>query len=205
MDTRKLSEIIEDLRATANDGTLGVSAIQEQTMARASELEAILKKERADAKTALIVCTLALLFVGAFALITYMYNDDLREDVTQKKEIINQYERAVRHDTVITYHNKEGKEITVPGLLDDNMKLMNKINDLEYKVGLYEIKLQSIENRYGIKVVNDEDLFHIEGSKVDSAMLLLPVFRDRLSYDSVKNHWTVTRKSVKIGDKTYIE
>lgn len=88
--------------------------------------------------------------------------------------------------------HKNGKEITVPSLLDDNLKLMNKIHDLEFRLDLYKMKLQSIETRYGIKVVNDKNLYHLESKKVDSALLLLPVFRDKMTYDSIKNQWTIS-------------
>ena len=143
---------------------------------------------------------LALLFVGAFAIITYISNDDLRDDVTQKKEIITKYEESVKYDTVHTYIDKDGKEITVPSLLDDNLKLMNKISNLEYNIDLYKMKLQDIETLYGIKVVDDKSFFHLEAKKVDSALILLPVFRDKMAFDSTKNRWIIsieTERTVK--------
>lgn len=192
METRKLSDIIEDLRAAANDDSLDSIILHKEVDMRASELEAILAKEKSDGKFAVIVSILFMLFSVAFAVITYMNNDDLREDVTQKKEIITKYEKAVSRDTIHTYIDEDGKEITVPSLLDDNLKLMNKIHDLEFRLDLYEMKLRSIETQYGIKVVNDKNLYHLEGKKVDSALLLLPVFRDKMSYDSIKRQWTIS-------------
>lgn len=201
MATRKIKDIIADMRAAAKDDGKNFATLAEKTNERATELEAILAKEKADERFALIMAILALLFVGAFAFITYMSNDDLREDVTQKKEIITKYEESVKHDTVHTYIDKDGKEITVPGLLDDNLKLMNKISDLEYKIDLYKMKLQDIEIQYGIKVVDDRNLFHIEAKKVDSALILLPVFRDKMTYDSIKSRWTISIETEKINKK----
>ena len=192
MATRKIKDIIADMRAAAADDGKDFATLAEETNKRAMELEAILAKERADNKFAAIAFTLTILFVLAFAFITNMYNDNLLEDVTQKKEIITKYEQAVRHDTIHTYYDESGKEITVPSLLDDNLKLMNKIHDLEFKLDQYEMKLQSIEAQYGIKVVNDKNLYHLEGRKVDSALLLLPVFRDKMTYDSIKKQWTIS-------------
>lgn len=205
MATRRISEIIEDLRTAAKDANLDISNLQKNTEERASELEAILAKEKSDAKFMAVIGFLAILFSAAVAIITSMSNDDLREDVTQKKEIITKYEESVRHDTVYKYRDQNGNEITVPSLLEDNLNLMKKINDLEYRNSLNEVKLQSIEAHYGIKVVDDKNLFHLEANRVDSALRLLPVFRDRLKYDSVKGHWSVTRRMVQIGDKTYPE
>lgn len=190
MATRKISDIIEQLRAAANDNDMDVSALREKTNEQASELESILKKEKANENYIHIFVILMLLFMGAFALITYMNNDDLREDVTQKKDIITKYENAVIHDTIRTYVDENGKEITVPSLLDDNIKLMNKISEMEAKMSLYEFKLKYIKNRYGIRM----DRGKVESKEVDSAILLLPVYRDRLSYDSIKKQWSVIRK-----------
>ncbi len=192
MSTRKISDIIADMRAAAADDGRDFATLAEKTNERAAELDAILAKEKADLKFSFISVLLSMLFVIGFAYITNMYNDDLREDVSQKKEIITKYEQAVRHDTIHTYYDESGKEITVPSLLDDNLKLMNKIHDLEFKLDQYEMKLQSIEAQYGIKVVNDKNLYHLEGRKVDSALLLLPVFRDKVTYDSIKKQWTIS-------------
>ena len=192
MSTRKISDIIADMRAAAADDGRDFATLAEKTNERAAELDAILAKEKADLKFSFISVLLSMLFVIGFAYITNMYNDDLREDVSQKKEIITKYEQAVRHDTIHTYYDESGKEITVPSLLDDNLKLMNKIHDLEFKLDQYEMKLQSIEAQYGIKVVNDKNLYHLEGRKVDSALLLLPVFRDKMTYDSIKKQWTIS-------------
>lgn len=192
MTTRKIKDIIADMRAAAADDGKDFNTLAEKTIERATELEAILAKEKADLKFVIIAITLSMLFVIGFAYITDMYNDDLREDVIQKKEIITKYEQATRHDTVHKYFDKDGKEITVSSLLDDNLKLMNKIHDLEFRLDLYEMKLQSIEAQYGIKVVNDKNLYYLEGKKVDSALLLLPVFRDKMSYDSIKKQWRIS-------------
>lgn len=201
MATRKIKDIIADMRAAANDDGMDFATLAEKTNERAAELEAILAKEKADDRFAFLMAMLALLFVGAFAIITYMSNDDLRDDVTQKKDIITKFEQAVRHDTIHTYVDKDGKEITVPSLLDDNLKLMNKISDLEYKIDLYKMKLEDIEMRYGIKVVDDKTFFHLEAKKVDSALILLPVFRDKMSFDSTRSRWTISIETEKMNKK----
>jgi len=198
MATRKISDIIEDLRDSVKDDSLDVSAIREKTQERASELEAILKKEKSDERFFSVLLILVSLFVIAFAVITYLNNDDLRDDVTQKKGIISKFENAIKHDTIHVYYDQDGKEITIQSLLDDNMRLMNRVS-------AQESYLRSIKAAYGIDIVKNKDGYYIEADKVDSAMILLPVFRDRLSYDSVKKQWIVTRRVVQVGDKTYPE
>ena len=201
MTTRKISDIIEDLRASAKNGNLDISELQKNTEERASELEVFLAKEKSDAKFMMVIGSLAILFSVAVAFITSMSNNDLREDVTQKKDIITKFEQAVRHDTIHTYFDENGKEITIPSLLDDNLMLMNKINDLEYKIDLYKMKLRDIEIRYGIKVVDDKALFHLDAKKVDSALILLPVFRDKMAFDSTRSQWTISIETEKMNKK----
>lgn len=205
MATRKISDIIADMRAAAADEGKDFATLAEETNKRAMELEAILAKDRADNKFAAIAFTLTILFVLAFAFITNMYNDNLLEDVTQKKEIITKYEQAVRHDTIRTYVDQYGNEITMQSLLDDNMKLMKRISELKSENSMQDILLNDIKTLYGITIVEDKSSYYIEGKKVDSALMLLPYYRDRLSYDSVKKQWIVTHRVVQVGDKTYPE
>jgi hypothetical protein len=205
MKTKNIKDIISDLRTAASDESRDFASLSDNAKKQAAELEAILAKEKAEDRFALIVLALSFLFIGGYALITSLYNDDLRDDVSQKKEIITKYEEAVKHDTVITYRDHDGTEITVQSLLDDNLKLMDRIADLEYKASVYEIYLKNIENRYGIKVIEENNTIRLDAKKVDSALILLPVYRDKVSYDSIKGHWSVSRRSIKVGDETYTE
>lgn len=205
MAIRRIKDIIDDLRTAASDNNQDFATLAEKTNERATELEAILAKEKSDVKFFMFMIILSLLFTVAFAIITHMSNDDLREDVTQKKEIINKFEQTVTNDTVYKYSDQKGNELTIPSLLDDNIKLMNKISNLEADLEIRDIMIKDIEARYGIKVINENNTYRIEGGKADSAMMLLPSYKDRLSYDSVKHQWIITKKYVKIGDKTYPE
>lgn len=63
MATRKISDIIADMRAAATDDGRDFATLAEKTNERAAELEAILAKEKADNKFAAIAFTLTILFV----------------------------------------------------------------------------------------------------------------------------------------------
>lgn len=201
MKTRNIKDIIEDLMSTANDDNQEITALQKKNKELASELSEIMRKERTTA----FIIVLLLLFVSAFAFITLMSNDNLREDVTQKKELLTKFEEAVKQDSISVHTDQDGNKLTVSGLLDDNLKLMNKISDLEFRVSLYEMQLDNLKARYGIKLIKENNSYYIEAKEVDSAMMLLHSFRDRISYDSVNHQWSITRKIVKVGDKTIQE
>lgn len=205
MATRKISEIVADMKAALENESLDASALRAQMNHRANEFDATLAKWKSDDKFINVVLLLIALFTGAFAIITNLSNDDLREDVTQKKEIINKYEKAVGYDTISTYEGKDGKEVTVSSLLKDNMKLITKVALLESELEFSELKLKAIKQMYGIEFVKEDSTYRIEAKQADSARMLLPVFRNRLKYDSIKKQWFVEHKYVKVGDKTYPE
>ena len=64
-----------------------------------------------------------------------------------------------------------------------------------------EWKLQDIEIRYGIKVVDDNTLFHLEAKKMDSALILLPVFRDKMAFNSTRSRWQISIETEKMNKK----
>lgn len=202
MKTRQIKEIIEDLRTTVNSDDQDITVFRKKTNERLSDMEDILKKEESSINYVLIVSILIILFIGAYSLITSMSNDDLREDVTSKKEIITQYEKVVMSDSAYSHTYLDGKELTVSDLLDDNLELMNKVRNLDFKVSLYEDLFKTLDTRYGIKVRKDKNLYYLETNKVDSAMLLLSTYRDKISYDSIGRQWLVTRRDFMEGDKT---
>ena len=121
MKTRQIKEIIEDLRTTVNSDDQDITVFRKKTNERLSDREDILKKEESSINYVLIVSILIILFIGAYSLITSMSNDDLREDVTSKKEIITQYEKVVMSDSAYSHTYLDGKELTVSDLLDDNL------------------------------------------------------------------------------------
>lgn len=58
-----------------------------------------------------------------------------------------------------------------------------------------------IAERYGFKFYHKKDgdnyTFSVKAEQVDSALILLPYFRDRLTYNSKKGHWEIeTRKGL---------
>lgn len=91
-------------------------------------------------------------------------------------------------------------------LLDSLSKMQNSLNFTQkympYKdsANIYRAALGLIERQYNIgwEVRKEEERFVIklrDGKRVDSALLLLPHYRDKISYDSVTKSWGVTYPS----------
>lgn len=66
------------------------------------------------------------------------------------------------------------------------MKLLEKVSDLEFK-------LNYIKETYGIVVVENGNTYSLKADKVDSALLLLDTYRDKIKYDTKKKAWIIHR------------
>lgn len=201
MATRKIEDVVKDLKSTASDKDLDVSDIRDKVGKHAEELSAIIRKEESFLKWTLAIFFPVLLFLVAYAIITDISADDLRNDVSTKKEIIKQYENGGLTDTVHTYVDSAGNEITVKSLLDDNMKLMQQLSHESYERRMKEVYLDVIREQYGIRVYESNSQIHVEAARVDSALMLLGTYRDKLKYDEQKHQWTISRTDYKTSVK----
>lgn len=109
---------------------------------------------------------------------------------------IRSYNYSVRGNKIVTYKELLGEndnlENTIDSLeiLKDNLKLKNHNN---------EKKLKLIKDNYGIefsefyKVKNKDttNYFRMNAQKIDSALMLLQVYRKNLIYNNEKNEWYI--------------
>lgn len=197
MATREIEDVIKDLKSIASDKDLDVSDIRDKVGKHAEELSALIRKWESFLKWALVISSLVLLFLVVYAIITGISADDLRNDVSTKKEIIKQYENGGLTDTVHTFVDSAGNEITVQSLLDDNMKLMQQLSHESYERRMKEIYLDVIKEQYDIRVYESNSQIHVEAARVDSALMLLGTYRDMLKYDEQKHQWTISRTDYK--------
>lgn len=192
MAKRTFEQVVNDIKNALSQSNLNESELRDKVSEHTVELEDMLKKEKAESKFLGFILMLLTLFLVVFAFITYLDNEDLRDTVTEKKVIISKYENITRKDTMTTYSEKNGSELTVEKLLSENLELLKKVSDYEYKIYKYETYLDLIKRQYGITIIDENHSIRTKGEKVDSAMLLLAVYKDKLKYDSIKKHWYVT-------------
>lgn len=192
MAKRTFEQVVNNIKDALSQGDLNEMELRKKVSEHTDELENMLKKENAEIKFYGFILLLVLLFIAVFSYITYMDNKNLRDTVSEKKEIINKYETITRKDTTITDSNKRERGLTIEKLLNENLELFKKINDYEYRIYEYETYLDLIKRQYGISILDENHSIRAKGEKVDSAMLLLSVYRDNLRYDSIKKHWYIT-------------
>ena len=192
MAKRTYSDIVNDIKTIIADNGLDADELRNKVSGQASELENKLKKDK-TADNYLGIFILAILSAFAvYVLISIMDNNDLRETIIEKTEIIESYEKITKSDTITSYKDKNGQELTVSGLLKENLELMRKISDYEHELFLYKEYLNLIETVYGIKVIDKNNIISLKAEKVDSALKVFSVHKDKLKYDSVKNQWVIS-------------
>lgn len=201
MATRKIEDVVKDLGSAASDNNLDVSALREKVRKHTEEINTIIRKEESFLRWMLVISMLVLLFSVAYTIITDISADDLRNDVSTKKEIIKQYENGGLPDSVHTYVDSDGNEITVSSLLDDNLKLMQQLNHERYERQMRDLYLDVIKEQYNIRVYERNNHIHVEADRVDSALMLLGTYRDKLKYDEPQKQWIISRTDYKSSVK----
>ena len=191
MAKRTFEQVVNDIKDALSQSNLTESELRIKVSEHTKELEDMLQKEKTENRFFAFVFLFISLFVAVFAIITYWNNEDLRDTVTENKDIITKYESITRKDTIHAYYDKEGRKLTVDNLLNENLKLLRNISDYEYKIYKYETYLDIIKHQYGITIIDENHSIRAKGEKVDSAVMLLSVYRDKLKFDPIKKHWYV--------------
>lgn len=190
MENRTYNDIKEELGQLEAAG-IDVSRYQKRANELMEEFKSTTEKARRETRiVAMISCIFCILIV-ALAAIVNLSNLSLKKDVSDKNAIIEKYEQMVRTLGIDTDGNsKLHKTNGLPDsneLINENYQLLQRISDLENKMKL-------IKHEYGIKVIDDGKSYYLQANKVDSALMLLDVYRDKIHYDAKKKEWIVVRE-----------
>ena len=109
--------------------------------------------------------------------------------ISENEKLVDKYNQLVRD------HNKLIKEY------NELVNLYNKKSgNIAYSDAL-EAALDLINKNYGInyEIINDSTSYKVvvpPSQKIDSALMLLPYFRENLHYDEQSGKWVITRKVI---------
>lgn len=195
MKTRNRKEILDDIRKLSLDEGIDLDNYKLSISNYIEELEKIEDNERKENKYTLIILLFVSLFTGVFAYITFTSKEDLADNLKEKSNIIDRYEKILPRDTlnqtttavkgIVIYTDEKGRKLTVPDLIKENTHLMNELTSA---LG----KLDYIKEIYGVYVETDKNGdWHLKADRVDSALLLLPHYKDCINYNPQKKHWTI--------------
>jgi len=135
--------------------------------------------------------------VGNFLLLDR--NDALNnkiESLEYRDSLFNQFMEP-DSASIITYRVKNGKPVTYHQLEAEKDSLQAQYHDMESLKEHYRIEVGLATRNYPISFTKDGDVYSIHATKIDSALLLLPVYRDMIRYDKITKTWIVSRISYK--------
>ena len=88
--------------------------------------------------------------------------------------------------STITYRVRNGNPITYH-------QLANERDSIERVKEHYKIGFELITKNYPITLSHNGNVYMIHAPQIDSAFLLLPLYRDMIEYDKKSNSWITTR------------
>lgn len=189
MKNRTYNDIMEELGQLEANG-IDVSKYQKRANELVEELKSSTEKARRETRNVAVISCIFCILIVAFAAIVNLSNLSLKKDVSDKNAIIEKYEQMVRtlgidKDRNSKLHKTNGSPDSNE-LVNENYQLLQKISDLENKMKL-------IKHEYGINVIDNGKSYNLQANKVDSALMLLDVYRDKIHYDAKKKEWIVVR------------
>lgn len=189
MENRNYIDILEEQERLASMG-LDYETYKEQVGKLSDELDDILKKARKKSHIISVISFVTCLFVVCFSAIVNFSNLAMKDELDEKNVIIQKYEQIVHSLGANTdsekLHGKSQERSSSVENVNEKYRMLEKISDLEGKIKL-------IKKQYDISVVDDGKSYYLKANKVDSALLLLDVYRDKIHYNSKKNEWVVIR------------
>lgn len=89
-------------------------------------------------------------------------------------------------DSIIVYRTRNGIPITYKQLSKENDSITQEIDSIV-------TCLKVILKNYPIKIRTSDNYLWAVSPQIDSALMLLPVFRDKIKYDEKKKVWSIRR------------
>lgn len=189
MENKTSIDILEEQERLARMG-LDYETYKEQPDKLNEELEKRLKKVRKKNQIISVISFVACLFVVCFSAIANFSYLAMKDELNEKNVIIQKYEQIVHSlgtniDSEKLYGNSQNRSSSAE-IINEKYQMLEKISDLEGKIKL-------IKKQYDISVIDDGKSYYLKANKVDSALLLLDVYRDKIHFDSKKKEWIVVR------------
>lgn len=199
---RPIGDIVSDLKGAINSSGLDQNADVASSL---SELDEFLQQRERIGKTVFrIRQSLLALFLLALAGIMFMIdrNDALksridalesRESILHSRDSLISILLGVDSAMTFTYRIRDSIPVTYPQLVNERDSIEAECVRLYNEKELYRIKMDLITRNYPIRVKEEGDYLVVHAEKLDSALMLLNSFRDRIHYDVEKGVWLIQR------------
>ena len=184
---KDLDMVIEELKNTLSKGCTDTKIYDQHI----NELREISLKAKREKKTGRVLDILIALIFSVILIWTYMFLD--RNDVLETK--VNYIENELKY-----YQDRDSIFVEIMGL-ESSKSIVYKVKnnkpityqELSNISDSCSIHLRAILNRYPIKVKRKGNSYWAESAQIDSALMLLPLYRDMITYDPKKKIWSIER------------
>jgi ABC-type multidrug transport system fused ATPase/permease subunit len=201
MANNKQIESLESLVSQLKD-SIAANKSEEQIRELITKFEQkveIQKKANKGFDTMLILLFLVFVSLGIGLGLVWDRNDVLKQKITNmeyRDSLFNQIMQPDSNSTIV-YRVRNGIPVTYNQLANESDSLLRLTHDIEHTKEVYRIKLSLVTRNYPVSFTEDDGIITIHSAKIDSALLLLPVYRDKISFDSKQRTWCVTRTDYK--------
>ena len=201
MANNKQIESLESLVSQLKD-SIAANKSEEQIRELITKFEQkveIQKKANKGFDTMLILLFLVFVSLGIGLGLVWDRNDVLKQKITNmeyRDSLFNQIMQPDSNSTIV-YRVRNGIPVTYNQLANESDSLLRLTHDIEHTKEVYRFKLSLVTRNYPVSFTEDDGIITIHSAKIDSALLLLPVYRDKISYDSKQRTWCVTRTDYK--------
>ena len=157
-----------------------------------------LRKELSSERKGSLILLLLVLLVSIVINLTTLLSTPSSEEFD-----INQYylERADSILQKITgrsinegfyfYRDSNDNILTYEQLYSTQDSLQTRIFELENSLYMLQLESDMIKRQYPVRVIHKNNKYWVEAPQIDSAMMLLPVYREKLEYNQKENVWQI--------------
>lgn len=197
IEKRRMDDIISDIRkATTEDGG------RERIDGLLSEVEAKVESWRKADKGIRNIIMLLIVLLGLGLFFILMMNDRveiLQQEVNDKRSTIRSLQWSdslLNRFMNITYDSTTQKTYIHYVMRGDSgatyMQLAHETDSLRSKLSEARLKVELAERVYKIRYRDLGDRIRIEAPQLDSALLLLEYYRNKLEYDPKEKVWRIS-------------
>lgn len=175
---RSLNEIFEEIKTNISHE----SSANMKSLIDEMDVELAKARKKSLYYKNIVSLIIVLLFLSVASMLFLIDRNTALDSRVQTLEYRDSlFSKVLKSDTksIVTYRIKNGKPITYNQLANENDSI--------------RIRLNMVTSHYPISFIQKGSQYSIHAPQVDSAMMLLPVYRDMLKYDKKSNSWIVTR------------
>ena len=150
-------------------------------------------KERKGVNNLLLLCVAIITLISSYAFYQRDENSIQATKIKSLERIDSIYNTFMQpFEGSISYRvDGDGNPISYRALMAETDSMRQKIYEIERKLYDYEFELNFIKEHYPITVIHKGNTYTIKSEQIDSALMLLQVYRDRLYFDKEENSWMI--------------